>query len=100
MILKISRRERRHIRLAPFDYLIVGSVDSAEAIHDAAIRFGRRMDLAMLSLIAGCFLWWWSSRMGFRYRWVMLILSRSDPILVHWDLSLADPINQSLLDPA
>ena len=50
----------------------------------------------LLALLGGWFLWWWSRRMKFRYRWVMLILYAISPILVH-GTELGRPDHQSLL---
>src|SRR5205823_14789761 len=49
----------------------------------------------LLALVGGFFLWWWSRRMKFRYRWVVLILYVISPILVHWT-ELGRPDHQSL----
>ena len=50
----------------------------------------------MLALLGAWFLWWWSRRMKFRYRWAMLILYAISPILVH-GTELGRPDHQSLL---
>jgi hypothetical protein len=50
----------------------------------------------LLALLGGWFLWWWSRRMKFRYRWVMLIVYAISPILVH-GTELGRPDHQSLL---
>src|SRR4029453_6541067 len=50
----------------------------------------------VLALLGGWFLWWWSRRMKFRYRWVLLILYATSPILVH-GTELGRPDHQSLL---
>jgi hypothetical protein len=49
----------------------------------------------LLALLGGWFLWWWSHRMKFRYRWMMLILYAISPILVH-GTALGRPDHQSL----
>jgi hypothetical protein len=49
----------------------------------------------LLALLGGWFLWWWSRRMKFRYRWLMLILYATSPILVH-GTELGRPDHQSL----
>jgi hypothetical protein len=50
----------------------------------------------LLALLGGWFLWWWSKRMKFRYRWVMLIVYAISPILVQ-GTELGRPDHQSLL---
>jgi hypothetical protein len=81
---------------APLDYLIL-------ALAMALTPFtGHGMDLAgavgspLFALLGGWFLWWWSRRMKFRYRWVMLIVYAISPILVH-GTELGRPDHQSLL---
>src|ERR1043166_6310627 len=49
----------------------------------------------LVALLGAWFLWWWSRRMQFRYRWVMLILYAISPILVH-GTELGRPDHQSL----
>jgi hypothetical protein len=93
---------------APFDYLILALSSVIVAARPAVARannFGvapYHLDLAgafispLLALFGGWFLWWWSRRMGFRYRWMMLILYAISPILVH-GTELGRPDHQSLL---
>src|SRR5438270_8217916 len=50
----------------------------------------------LLALTGAWFLWWWSRRMKFRHRWVVLILFAISPILVH-GTELGRPDHQSLL---
>jgi len=50
----------------------------------------------VLALLGGWFLWWWSRRMKFRYRWVTLLLYAISPILVQ-GTELGRPDHQSLL---
>ena len=49
----------------------------------------------LLALLGGWFLWWWSRRMQFRYRWAMLSLYAISPILVQ-GTELGRPDHQSL----
>jgi len=49
----------------------------------------------LLALLGGWFLWWWSRRMKFRYRWAMLVLYAISPILVQGN-QLGRPDHQSL----
>jgi hypothetical protein len=85
---------------APLDYLIFGLSMLIVAARPALASY--QLDLAgalispLLALIGGWFLWWWSRRMRFRYRWVMLILYAISPILVH-GTELGRPDHQSLL---
>ena len=72
---------------APFDYLILALSMLIVAARPAVAPY--HFDLAgafispLLALLGGWFLWWWSRRMQFRYRWVMLIIYAISPILVH-----------------
>jgi hypothetical protein len=50
----------------------------------------------LLALAGAWFLCWWSRRMKFRYRWVVLVLFAISPILVH-GTELGRPDHQSLL---
>jgi len=50
----------------------------------------------LLALFGGWFLWWWSRRMKFRYRWAALILYAISPVLVK-GTELGRPDHQSLL---
>src|SRR5207249_300981 len=47
-------------------------------------------------VFGGWFLWWWSRRMKFRYRWVKLIVYAISPVLVH-GTALGRPDHQSLV---
>jgi hypothetical protein len=84
---------------APFDYLIFVLSLAIAAARPAVAPY--HLDLAgafispLLALLGGWFLWWWSRRMKFRYRWVMLILYAISPILVH-GTKLSRPDHQSL----
>jgi hypothetical protein len=84
---------------APLDYLILGLSLAIAAARPAVAPY--HLDLAgafispLLALFGGWFLWWWSRRMKFRYRWVMLVLYAISPILVH-GTELGRPDHQSL----
>src|SRR5689334_6787491 len=62
---------------APLDYLILGL---SKLIAMSPAGAPDHLDLAgafispLLALLGGWFLWWWSRRVKFRYRWVTLIL--------------------------
>ena len=84
---------------APLDYLIFGLSLVIAAARPAVAPY--HLDLAgafispLLALFGGWFLWWWSRRMRFRYRWVMLALYAISPILVQ-GTELGRPDHQSL----
>jgi hypothetical protein len=80
----------------PLDYLIFGLSLLLTPLTAHAIDFAGAVISPVLALLGGWFLWWWSRRMGFRYRWVMLILYAISPILVH-GTELGRPDHQSLL---
>ena len=67
-----------------------------KSVHDACHRFGRRIYFAIARVARRLVSWWWSRRMKFRYRWVMLILYAISPILVH-GTEFGRPDHQSLL---
>jgi asparagine N-glycosylation enzyme membrane subunit Stt3 len=81
---------------APLDYLIVALSFLLNAFTAHALDFAGAFVSPLLALLGGWFLWWWSRRMKFRYRWVMLILYAISPILVH-GTELGRPDHQSLL---
>lgn len=81
---------------APLDYLIVGLSILLKPFTAHPLDFAGAFVSPLLALLAGWFLWWWSRRMRFRYRWVMLILYAISPILVH-GTELGRPDHQSLL---
>ena len=70
-------------------------VDLAEPFTAHGIDLAGALISPTLALIGGWFLWWWSRRMKFRYRWVLLILCAIRPILVH-GTELGRPDHQSL----
>jgi hypothetical protein len=80
---------------APLDYLILALSILLKALTGHAIDLAGALISPSLALIGGWFLWWWSLRMKFRYRWVMLILYAISSILVH-GTELGRPDHQSL----
>ena len=81
---------------APLDYLIVALSFLLNPFTAHALDLAGAFISPLLALIGGWFLWWWSRRMQFRYRWVLLILYATSPILVH-GTELGRPDHQSLL---
>ncbi len=81
---------------APFDYLVLSLSLLLKPFTAQPLDLAGAWISPLLSLIAGWFLWWWSRRMRFRYRWVMLLLYAISPILVH-GAELGRPDHQSLL---
>ena len=81
---------------APLDYLIVALSVFLDPFTAHALDMAGAFVSPLLALLGGWFLWWWSRRMKFRYRWVMLILYAISPILVH-GTELGRPDHQSLL---
>jgi len=81
---------------APLDYLIVALSFLINPFTAHALDLAGAFVSPLLALLGGWFLWWWSRRMKFRYRWVMLILYAISPILVH-GTELGRPDHQSLL---
>jgi hypothetical protein len=81
---------------APLDYLIVGLSFLLNPFTGHALDLAGAFVSPLLALVGGWFLWWWSRRMKFRYRWPMLIIYAISPILVH-GTELGRPDHQSLL---
>jgi len=81
---------------APLDYLILGLSLFLKPFTVQPLDFAGALISPLLALLGGWFLWWWSRRMKFTYRWVMLILYAISPILVH-GTELGRPDHQSLL---
>ena len=81
---------------APLDYLIVGVSLLLKPFTAHPVDLAGAFVSPLLALLGGWFLWWWSRRMNFRYRWVMLIVYAISPILVH-GTELGRPDHQSLL---
>ena len=81
---------------APLDYLIVGLSILLKPFTAQPIDLAGAIVSPFLALIGGLFLWWWSRRMKFSYRWILLILYAISPILVH-GTELGRPDHQSLL---
>src|SRR5882762_1648302 len=80
---------------APLDYLIVALSLFLNPFTAHALDLAGAFVSPLLALIGGWFLWWWSRRMQFRYRWIMLSLYAISPILVH-GTELGRPDHQSL----
>jgi hypothetical protein len=80
----------------PLDYLIVALSLFLNPFTVHALDVAGAFVSPLLALLGGWFLWWWSRRMEFRYRWVMLILYAISPMLVH-GTELGRPDHQSLL---
>jgi hypothetical protein len=81
---------------APLDYLILGLSIVLKPFTAHALDLAGAFVSPLLALVGGWFLWWWSRRMKFRYRWITLILYAISPILVH-GTELGRPDHQSLL---
>jgi hypothetical protein len=81
---------------APLDYLILALAVALKPLTAHKLDLAGALVSPLLALFGGWFLWWWSRRMKFRYRWVMLILYAISPILVH-GTELGRPDHQSLL---
>jgi hypothetical protein len=81
---------------APLDYLIVALSFLLNPFTAHALDLAGAFVSPLLALLGGWFLWWWSRRMKFRYRWVTLILYAISPIFVH-GTELGRPDHQSLL---
>jgi hypothetical protein len=80
---------------APLDYLILGLSLLLKPFTAHALDLAGAFVSPLLALLGGWFLWWWSRRMKFQYRWVMLILYAISPILAH-GTELGRPDHQSL----
>ena len=81
---------------APLDYLIVALSFLLDPFTAHPLDLAGAFVSPLLALLGGWFLWWWSRRLKFRYRWAMLILYAISPILVH-GTELGRPDHQSLL---
>src|SRR4029077_12878268 len=81
---------------APLDYLILGLSLLLTPFTTHALDLAGAFVSPLLALLGGWFLWWWSRRMTFRHRWILLILYAISPILVH-GTELGRPDHQSLL---
>src|SRR6266480_6283288 len=79
----------------PLDYLILGLLLLLKPFTAHALDLAGAFVSPLLALLGSWFLWWWSRRMKFQYRWVMLILYAISPILVH-GTALGRPDHQSL----
>lgn len=81
---------------APLDYLVAALSFLLSPFTEHALDFAGAFVSPLVALLGGWFLWWWSRRMKFRYRWLMLILYAISPMLVH-GTELGRPDHQSLL---
>ena len=79
---------------APLDYLILGLSLLLKPFTMHALDLAGAFISPLLALLGGWFLLWWSQRMNFRYRWLMLIVYAISPILVH-GTALGRPDHQS-----
>jgi hypothetical protein len=80
---------------APLDYLILGLSLPLKPFTAHTLDFAGAFISPLLALLGVWFLWWWSRRMRFRHRWVMLVLYAISPILVH-GTEVGRPDHQSL----
>ncbi len=80
---------------APLDYLILTLSILLKPFTAHATDLAGAFISPLLGLLGGWFLWWWSRRTKFRYRWILLILYAISPILVH-ATELGRPDHQSL----
>jgi hypothetical protein len=81
---------------APLDYLILGLAVPLKPFTAQPLDMAGAFVSPLLALTGAWFLWWWSRRMKFRYRWATLIVFAVSPILVH-GTQLGRPDHQSLL---
>jgi hypothetical protein len=81
---------------APLDYLILGLALPLKPFTAQPLDMAGAFVSPLLALTGAWFLWWWSRRMKFRHRWVVLILFAISPILSH-GTELGRPDHQSLL---
>jgi len=81
---------------APLDYLILGLTQALTPFSGHGIDLAGAIVSPLLALFGGWFLWWWSRRMKFRYRWVTLIVYAISPVLVH-GTELGRPDHQSVV---
>jgi hypothetical protein len=81
---------------APLDYLILALSILLRPFTAHPIDLAGAFISPLLAPVGGWFLWWWSKRMKFRYRWITLIVYAISPILVH-GMELGRPDHQSLL---
>jgi len=81
---------------APLDYLILALTVALRPFTRHGIDLAGAIVSPLLAVFGGWFLWWWSRRMKFRYRWVMLIIYAISPVLVH-GTALGRPDHQSLV---
>ena len=80
---------------APFDYVIVALAECLRPVTANALDIAGAVVSPLIALIGGWFLWWWMRQMGFRWRFVTLVLYAASPIVVH-ATELGRPDHQSL----
>jgi hypothetical protein len=80
---------------ALLDYLILAFSILLKPFTTHAVDLAGAVISPLLALLGGWFLWWWSRRMNFRYRWAMLVVYAISPILVQ-GTELGRPDHQSL----
>src|SRR5256886_4250632 len=81
---------------APLRYLILAVTLGPTPFTGPGIGLAGAVVSPLLALFGGWFLWWWSRRMKFRYRWVTLIIYAVSPVLVQ-GTELGRPDHQSLV---
>lgn len=81
---------------APLDYFILTLSLPLRPLTAQPHDLAGALVSPLFALLTGWFLWWWSKRRRFRYRWIALILYAISPILVHGG-ELGRPDHQSLL---
>jgi hypothetical protein len=81
---------------SPLDYLILALSILLKPFTAHAIDLAGALISPFLAVLCGWFLWWWSRRMHFNHRWMMLILYAISPILIQ-GAELGRPDHQSLL---
>jgi hypothetical protein len=81
---------------SPLDYLILGLSLLLKPFTAHPLDLAGAFVSPLVALFGGWFLWWWSQKIKFRYRWVTLVLYAISPILVH-GTELGRPDHQSLL---
>jgi hypothetical protein len=81
---------------APLDYSVLAVSLLLRPFTMHALDLAGALISPLIALIGGWFLWWWTRRMRFQYRWPALILYAISPILVH-GTELGRPDHQSLL---
>ncbi|CAN5409446.1 hypothetical protein BH20VER3_BH20VER3_01990 [soil metagenome] len=81
---------------APFDYLIVLLAFALRPFTAQPLDLAGALVSPLLALAAGWFLWWWSRRLAWPARYLMLLVHALSAMLVH-GTSLGRPDQQALL---